>query len=99
MLTHVPLDRFGKGSACTQAEPGSASIKSNEQRKHTSGRIKEEADNLFFESGKEAGNVIGSVTSLTVVPLPAAAVLFGAGLAALIGLGGGRLRNPRMPQT
>lgn len=43
--------------------------------------------------------VIGSLTSLTAVPLPAAVVLFGVGLVALIGLGAGGLRNIRLPQA
>lgn len=41
----------------------------------------------------------GFLTSLTAVPLPAAVVLFGAGLVALIGLGAGGLRNLRVPQA
>lgn len=47
--------------------------------------------------GKESA-VSGTVTSLTAVPLPAAALLFGGGLVALIGLGAGRLQPLRMPQ-
>lgn len=43
--------------------------------------------------------VSGVLTSLTAVPLPAAVVLFGAGLVALIGLGAGGLRNLRVPQA
>jgi hypothetical protein len=43
--------------------------------------------------------VSGVVTSLTAVPLPAAVVLFGVGLVALIGLGAGGLRNIRLPQA
>ncbi|MDH4078453.1 MAG: hypothetical protein OEU68_01405 [Nitrospira sp.] len=49
---------------------------------------------LFFE---DAGGIpsayVGSITSLTAVPLPAAVVLFGAGLISLVGLGAGGLRN------
>jgi len=42
------------------------------------------------------GKVIsGSLTSLQAVPLPATAVLFGAGLVALVGFGAGGLRNIR----
>ncbi|WHZ30304.1 MAG: hypothetical protein OJF51_005107 [Nitrospira sp.] len=43
--------------------------------------------------------VTGFLTSLTAVPLPAAVILFGAGLVALIGLGAGGLRNLRAPQA
>ena len=43
--------------------------------------------------------VQGVLTSLTAVPLPAAVILFGAVLVALIGLGAGGLRNLRMPQV
>lgn len=39
--------------------------------------------------------VSGVVTSLTAVPLPAAVLLFGAGLISLVGLGAGGLRNIR----
>ena len=41
------------------------------------------------------GVVSGVVTSLTAVPLPAAVLLFGAGLISLVGLGAGGLRNLR----
>lgn len=49
---------------------------------------------LFFEdvNGIPAAYV-GSITSLTAVPLPAAVLLFGAGLISLVGLGAGGLRN------
>ena len=43
--------------------------------------------------------VIGQMTSLTAVPLPAGVVLFGIGLVALIGLGAGGLRNLRSSQA
>ena len=47
-----------------------------------------------------AGNyVIGSLAHLTAVPLPAAVILFGAGLISLVGLGAGGLRNLRWPQA
>lgn len=41
----------------------------------------------------------GSITSLTAVPLPAAVLLFGAGLISLVGLGAGGLRNLRKVQA
>ena len=45
-----------------------------------------------------AGNyVVGSLAHLTAVPLPAAVLLFGAGLISLVGLGAGGLRNLRRP--
>ncbi len=45
-----------------------------------------------------AGNyVVGSLAHLTAVPLPAAVILFGAGLISLVGLGAGGLRNLRRP--
>ena len=43
--------------------------------------------------------VLGSLTKLTAVPLPAAVLLFGAGLISLVGLGAGGLRNLRWPQA
>jgi hypothetical protein len=51
---------------------------------------------LFFEDadGNPAA-YLGSITSLTAVPLPAAVLLFGAGLISLVGLGAGGLRNLR----
>lgn len=55
---------------------------------------------LFFEDAD--GNpavMLGSLTSLTAVPLPAAVLLFGAGLISLVGLGAGGLRNLRGSQA
>jgi hypothetical protein len=43
--------------------------------------------------------VVGSLAHLTAVPLPAAVLLFGAGLISLVGLGAGGLRNLRRPQA
>lgn len=43
--------------------------------------------------------VVGSLAHLTAVPLPAAVILFGAGLISLVGLGAGGLRNLRWPQA
>jgi hypothetical protein len=48
---------------------------------------------LVFGPDSVAGGVSGVVTSLTAVPLPAAVLLFGAGLISLAGLGAGGLRN------
>lgn len=51
---------------------------------------------LFFEDANGTPSAyLGSVTSLTAVPLPAAVLLFGAGLISLVGLGAGGLRNLR----
>jgi hypothetical protein len=49
---------------------------------------------LIFEpgDGRHVEGRLTSFTSLTVVPLPPAVILFGAGLVALIGLGAGRWR-------
>lgn len=44
-------------------------------------------------------SVRGDMASLTAVPLPAAVILFGAGLVALVGLGAGGLRNLRRFQA
>jgi len=54
---------------------------------------------LIFDDGDELPSVRGGVTQLTAVPLPAAVVLFGAGLISLVGLGAGGLRNLRKPQA
>ena len=51
---------------------------------------------LVFGSGL-GGAVSGTLSTLTAVPLPAAVILFGAGLVALVGLGAGGLRNLRWP--
>jgi hypothetical protein len=51
---------------------------------------------LVFENAE--GNIVrvqGGLNSLTAVPLPAAVILFGAGLISLVGLGAGGLRNLR----
>jgi hypothetical protein len=48
---------------------------------------------LVFGPEGVPGVVSGVVTSLTAVPLPAAVLLFGAGLISLVGLGAGGLRN------
>ncbi len=53
---------------------------------------------LVFAPGSGKA-VSGMFTSLTAVPLPAAMVLFGVGIVALIGLGAGGLRNLRAPQA
>lgn len=51
---------------------------------------------LFFEDVNGTPfSYLGSVTNLTAVPLPAAVLLFGAGLISLVGLGAGGLRNLR----
>lgn len=51
---------------------------------------------LFFEDADGNPAVfLGSISSLTAVPLPAAVLLFGAGLISLVGLGAGGLRNLR----
>lgn len=55
---------------------------------------------LFFEDAHGIPFAsVGSITSLTAVPLPPAVLLFGAGLIALIGLGVGGLRNLGEPQS
>ena len=49
---------------------------------------------LFFEDVNGNPAVyLGSIHNLTAVPLPAAVILFGAGLISLVGLGAGGLRN------
>lgn len=49
---------------------------------------------LFFEDANGNPAVyLGSIDKLTAVPLPAAVLLFGAGLISLVGLGAGGLRN------
>jgi hypothetical protein len=51
---------------------------------------------LLFEDGNgDPVALRGAITSLTAVPLPAAVLLFGAGLISLVGLGAGGLRNLR----
>ncbi len=50
---------------------------------------------MFEDSNGDPVALRGSITSLTAVPLPAAVILFGAGLISLVGLGAGGLRNLR----
>jgi hypothetical protein len=52
-----------------------------------------------FPSGSHVAQVRGQVTSLTAVPLPAAGVLFGAGLVGLLGLAESRRQARRVPQV
>jgi hypothetical protein len=57
---------------------------------------------LIFENADgDLVRVQGALNSLslTAVPLPAAVLLFGAGLISLVGLGAGGLRNLRWPQV
>jgi len=53
---------------------------------------------LLFGEGL-GRSVSGTLTSLSAVPLPAVAILFGVGLIALVGLGAGGLRNLRRAQV
>lgn len=48
-----------------------------------------------LDFGGTGNYVIGSLAHMTAVPLPAAVLLFGAGLISLVGLGAGGLRNLR----
>ncbi|MFZ3014366.1 MAG: hypothetical protein WA045_11735 [Nitrospira sp.] len=48
-----------------------------------------------LDFGGTGNYIIGSLAQLTAVPLPAAVLLFGAGLISLVGLGAGGLRNLR----
>jgi hypothetical protein len=50
---------------------------------------------VFEDTDGNLVNVRGALSSLTAVPLPAAVLLFGAGLISLVGLGAGGLRNLR----
>jgi hypothetical protein len=50
---------------------------------------------VFEDAGGRMVRVQGVLSSLTAVPLPAAVLLFGAGLISLVGLGAGGLRNLR----
>ena len=83
------LDREGSLFANTdmQNPPSLSSLTGNRWR-------------LVFENAN--GNLVrvqGALNSLTAVPLPAAVILFGAGLISLVGLGAGGLRNLRWPQA
>ena len=51
----------------------------------------------FEDSDEEGARIKGGFSHLTAVPLPAAVILFGAGLISLVGLGAGGLRNLRRP--
>src|SRR5262245_4076714 len=48
---------------------------------------------IFEDASMNTRVVLGHLTSLTAVPLPASLILFGAGLVALIGLGAGKWRT------
>ncbi len=73
--SRFPVSFEFDGNANTSSPPGIGSFISNEWR-------------IVF-SGNGNPKVIGTLTSLTAVPLPAAVILFGAGLVALAGLGAG----------
>ena len=77
--SHFPLSFEFDGNANTSSPPGIGSFVSNQWR-------------IVF-SGTGNPKVIGTLTSLTAVPLPTAVVLFGAGLVALAGLGAGSRRQ------
>lgn len=63
------------------------------------GKLTQARWRLFFEDAQGTPFAsIGSIASLTAVPLPPAVLLFGAGLVALVGLGVGGLRNLRDSQ-
>ncbi|MEO7861131.1 MAG: hypothetical protein ABIU05_11925 [Nitrospirales bacterium] len=84
----LQLDHEGGGAfnnTALQNPPSLSSLTANRWR-------------LIFENAD--GNLVrvqGSFNSLTAVPLPAAVILFGAGLISLVGLGAGGLRNLRRP--
>ena len=77
--SRFPVSFEFDGNANTSSPPGIGSFASNQWR-------------ILF-SGNGNPKVIGTLTSLTAVPLPAAVVLFGAGLVALAGLGAGSRRQ------
>jgi len=77
--TRFPISFEFDGHANTSSPPGIGSFVSNQWR-------------IIF-NGQGNPKVIGTLTSLTAVPLPAAVVLFGAGLVALAGLGAGSRRR------
>jgi hypothetical protein len=54
---------------------------------------------MIFENAMGVVRIQGNVLTLTAVPLPAAVLLFGAGLISLVGLGAGGLRNFRGTQA
>lgn len=54
---------------------------------------------LVFEDSSGTARIRGSLTSLTAIPLPAAVILFGCGLIALIGLGAGSWRQKKSELT
>lgn len=77
--SRFPVSFEFDGNANTSSPPGIGSFVSNHWR-------------IVF-SGNGNPKVIGTLTSLTAVPLPAAVVLFGAGFVALAGLGAGSRRQ------
>lgn len=54
---------------------------------------------LFENVNRKPAAYLGSINTLTAVPLPAAVLLFGAGLISLVGLGAGGSRNLRGPRA
>ena len=48
---------------------------------------------IVFEDSDGRARILGTLSTLTLVPLPAAVILFGAGLVALVGLGAGSWRK------
>jgi hypothetical protein len=78
-----PSGNVLSGATLPTAPPSLNSFASNQWR-------------LTFANGNF---VLGSLTKLQAVPLPAAVILFGAGLISLVGLGAGGLRNLRGTQA
>ncbi len=54
---------------------------------------------LVFDDGINTVRIQGALNNLAAVPLPAAVLLFGAGLISLVGLGAGGMRNLRETQA
>ncbi len=101
-VDHVPFsfdlrfDRTGGGllaDTSLQDPPSLASVLATPGQGSARWRI-------FFEDVNGIPSAyVGSITSLTAVPLPAGVVLFGIGLLALVGLGAGGIRNLRGSQA
>jgi len=87
------LDRIGGGLFADTSLQNPPSL--GGMNNSTTGRWR-----LFFEDANGNPSVyLGSISNLTAVPLPAAVLLFGAGLISLVGLGASGLRNLRYPRA
>jgi hypothetical protein len=99
-VTGLPINGFSPTSFQLSLTDPNGNVFSNLSLPTTPPSLNSFARNQWRLDFGGAGNyVVGSLAHLTAVPLPAAVILFGAGLISLVGLGAGGLRNLKWPQA